>query len=118
MRVKTNRDITFFYEMVPYSVANGTVVGGIVARHLLATGADVAPEDDEAAGFLAAREETSTADVAAPVDQLDIDAKIDDVLAWVGNDPERALEAHTAEEAKGDKARPRLLAKLTEIVEA
>jgi len=43
------------------------------------------------------------------------DAKIDDVLAWVGDDITRAGQAKTVEESKGDKARSRLIAKLDDI---
>jgi 3-hydroxyisobutyrate dehydrogenase-like beta-hydroxyacid dehydrogenase len=110
MRVTANSDLTFFYEMVPYTVTAGQVVDGAGARHLLATGADVTVLDEEPAAEPVA--ESKRAEV---VDGLDISAKIDDVLAWVGDDPERALEAHAAEEAKGDKARTRLLAQLEEI---
>jgi hypothetical protein len=108
MRVQANRDITFFYEMVPYTVTAGQVVDGVGAEHLVATGADVTVLDEEPA--VAAEPEKPAA-----VDGLDISAKIDDVLAWVGDDPERALEARAAEEARGDKARTRLLAQLEEI---
>jgi hypothetical protein len=112
MRVKANKDLTFFYEMVPYTVTAGQVVDGPGALHLLATGADVTALDEEPATALAAEPELEQTELSG---KLDIGAKIGDVLAWVGNDPDRATEAHAAEEAKGDKARPRLLAKLEEI---
>lgn len=84
-------------------VKTGDAFTGDVAVYLLHSGADVAGDEPEPA--------------EVPGDELDIDGKIDDVLAWVGDDPERALEAHAAEEAKGDKARPRLLSKLAELVD-
>ena len=85
-------------------ITKGDTFKGDVATYLLDSGApvtvdEVEPEQDDPEPF----------DVKA--------ATIDAVLAWVGDDAERALEAHTAEESKGDKARPRLLARLTEIVE-
>lgn len=40
-----------------------------------------------------------------------------DVMAWVGDDPDRARRALDAENAKGDKARSTLAATLTSIVE-
>lgn len=124
MRVTADKDLTFYYDLVPYSVSAGTLVEGTAAVHLLTTGAAVTPVDDDARDFTAARdaETEATAEAEEPVAQqndtasgLDVNAKIDDVLAWVGDDPDRAMEAHAAEEAKGDRARTRLLARLEEI---
>jgi hypothetical protein len=106
MRVKANSSFTYFYDMVPYQAAAGEEFDGLAARHLLATNADVTSLDEEPA---------AESEQAAAVDGLDISAKISDVLAWVGSDEDRAVEAHAAEEAKGDKARPRLLAQLEAI---
>lgn len=103
MRVTATEDFSFTYGMVPYAVTKGTVISGSAARHLLDSKAPVAEEPEPKA--------------ISPDVELDIDGKIDDVLAWVGDDPERALEAHGLEEAKGDKARPRLLSKLAELVD-
>lgn len=49
-----------------------------------------------------------------PPADLDIDAKADDVLAWVGDDPARAGEALEAENAK-DKPRSGLVKALEKI---
>jgi hypothetical protein len=108
MRVEANSTFTYFYEMVPYAAVAGEVFDGLAARHLLASNADVTQVDDE----------EPTGDQEQVVEPHDLDvatAKISDVLDWVGNDQERALEAHAIEEAKGDKARPRLLAQLEAI---
>ncbi len=116
MRVTVDEDLTFYYDLVPYSVSKGMEVEGTAAVHLLKTGAAVTPADDDARAFIAVGD---TEEAPVPQDnnasELDISAKINDVLAWVGDDQERALEAHAAEEAKGDKARTRLLARLEEI---
>jgi hypothetical protein len=104
MRVKANSTFTYFYEMVPYTATAGEVLDGLAARHLLAANADVTELDEDLAD-----------DPPADTSQVDVTAKISDVLDWVGDDAERALEAHAAEEAKSDKARPRLLARLEEI---
>lgn len=40
-----------------------------------------------------------------------------DVMAWVGDDPDRARRALDAEAAKGDKARSTLVDSLTVVVE-
>ncbi len=96
-------------------VKAGDEFTGDVAAYLLRTGADVveAGEQDEEP------EKSETPEVEGSAGaSLNIDGKIDDVLEWVGDDKARALEAHAAEEAKGDKARPRLLGKLTELIEA
>jgi hypothetical protein len=106
MRVKANSRFTYFYDMVPYVVEAGEVHDGLAARHLVATNADVTVLDEKPA---------AGPEQAVAGDQLDISGKISDVLAWVGVDEARALEAHAAEEAKGDKARTRLLAQLEEI---
>ena len=107
MRVKANSSFTYFYDMVPYQAAAGEEFDGLAARHLVATNADVTSLDEKPAA--------EPEQVIAPVDELDISAKIADVLAWVGDNADRALDARAAEEAKGDKARPRLIAQLEEI---
>lgn len=84
----------------------GDTFKGDVARRLFESGAPVE---------VAESNEDEAEEIATP-DELDIDGKIDDVLEWVGDDSDRALEAHSLEEAKGDKARPRLLSKLAELV--
>lgn len=45
------------------------------------------------------------------------DGTVADVMAWVGDDPDRARQALDAETTKGDKARSTLVATLTSIVE-
>lgn len=118
MRVTADESFTaVIYGGQMLDITKGDVLKGDVANYLLDSGAPVtADETDEQT------EELVTGSVAPePVeetDELNIDGKIEDVLAWVGDDAERALEAHAAEEAKGDKARPRLLSKLAELVEA
>lgn len=84
-------------------VKPGDEFTGDVGVYLLRSGADVVAADEE-------RSEESEAPEA-----LDINGKIEDVLAWVGDDLDRAAEARAAEEAKGDKARTRLLSKLAEL---
>lgn len=116
MRVRATKAFSVVRNCQITDLQEGQEVDGDFARYLLESGAQVEPIDDDAHALL------SQDDAPEPVektgDELDIDGKIDDVLAWVGDDPERALIAHDAEEAKGDKARPRLLTKLSEIVES
>lgn len=98
-------------------VKPGDEFTGDVGVYLLRSGADVVAADEEAP---ATEEPSGTDEDEEPEDPeasepLDISGKIEDVLAWVGDDPDRAAEARAAEEAKGDRARPRLLSKLAEL---
>ena len=107
MRVVVNEDMKVFHGHVPTELKKGQEVSGSLAELLLAGASRKVTRVDDP--------EPPAGD--EPPDGLDIDGKIDDVLAWVGDDPERALEAHSAEEARGDKARSTLLAKLAELVD-
>lgn len=107
MRVRATEAFNAVRECQILTVAAGTVLDGDVAQYLLTTGAPVEQLD--------APEPSSDPEELG--DELNIDGKIEDILAWVGEDADRALEAHDAEEAKGDKARSTLLAKLAEIVQ-
>lgn len=95
-------------------VKPGDVFTGDVATYLLRSGADVTEADEQTDEQVNPEEEVEETEESG---ELNIDGKIEDVLAWVGDDPERALEAHSAEEARGDKARSTLLAKLAELVD-
>jgi hypothetical protein len=50
-------------------------------------------------------------------DVLDISAKVDDVLAWVDSDIDRARQALGAELEKGDDARTTMVAQLTAMID-
>lgn len=95
-------------------VKPGDEFTGDVGAYLLRTGADVAEADEAEEPAVDEPGDSETVEVEEESDELDIDAKIEDVLAWVGDDQSRATEARVAEEAK-DKPRPRLLAKLAEL---
>jgi len=83
----------------PADQANVEIVGGPVGEQP----ADVSPADEG----------------AGQAEQIDVaNSKISDVMAWVGDDAERALAAFDAESARGDDARSTLLDQLTKIVEA
>lgn len=100
MRVRATQAFAAVRDCQIIELTAGQEVDGDIAAYLLNTGAAV---------------ELLDGDPVDIVDELHIDGKIEDVLAWVGDDTDRALAALEAEEAKGDKARPRLLAKLNEI---
>lgn len=109
MRVTAEADFTaVIHGGQMLEVKRGDVFKGDVAAYLLHSGAAVTSDEQTER---AASDQTDQA-----ADELNIDGKIEEVLAWVGADAERALEAHSAEEARGDKARSTLLTKLAELV--
>lgn len=126
MQVVAESTFTFFYNHAPVTVAKGKTVKSDAAVHLLRTGSPVRPDDDEAEQLAASlREQAEAHESEPPADgeQSDPDATEDEiptgtngeVLAWVGDDPDRARRARDAETAEGGKNRPRLLAALDEI---
>lgn len=123
MQVTVDETLTAIHQCQLLTFQKDDTVSGDIAAYLLRTGAAVSPADDDAqrlADGVLAEEETLEAaeqsgDSTREVTELDISGTIDQVLAWVGGNPDRALAAHAAEEARGDKARSSLLAKLTDI---
>lgn len=112
MRVVVTEAFSAYLNMQPEKFEPGQNIKGSAAAYFLQTGAPVEPLDDEARAVLA-----STSGELAPKEppaELDIDAKADDVLAWVGEDPERAAEALAAEQAK-DKPRSTLVKQLEKL---
>jgi len=108
VRVVVNEDMKVFHGHVPVALKAGQEISGDLAELLLAgTRGKVTRVDPD--------EEPAEVPRSEEVDKLNIDGKIDEVLAWVGDDLDRAAEARAAEEAKGDRARPRLLSKLAEF---
>lgn len=57
------------------------------------------------------------AEARAAAEPVDVDGKVDDVLAEVGDDPVKAQAALDAERKKGDKARSSLVDKLNTIID-
>lgn len=103
-------------QMLPFE--KDAVIEGDIAAYLIRTGAPVTPSDDDARDVAEGKVAEPTPEPETepePPADLDITGRIDEVLTWVGDDPERALTAHAAEEARGDQARSTLLAKLAEI---
>ncbi|MFE9949294.1 hypothetical protein ACFYRJ_17385 [Streptomyces sp. NPDC005531] len=100
MRVKVSETCRVYWNYRVVDLAKGEEVEGEFADHLVSTGVGVdiiegAPE----------------AQAPEPPAELDIEASAAAVLAWVGDDPERAAEALTAESAK-DKPRSTLVKQL------
>lgn len=120
MRVVVNEDMKVFHGHVPVELKKGQEVSGSLAELLISSAprkvvrldAEPAPVSDEPP---IDEPDVADEDESAP-DTIDVaGSTIDQVLEWVGDNAERALAAHAAEETRGDKARTRLLAKLTEI---
>lgn len=100
MRVVVNEDMKVFHGHMPVELKKGQEVKGSLAAMLL----ERAP-----------RKVTRVDGEPAPPAELDIDATAPVVLAWVGDDPERAKEALAAENAKGDTARSTLTKALEKL---
>lgn len=139
MQVTVDEAFTAIHQCQMLSFQQGDVVSGDIAVVLLRTGAAVTPADDDAKALAGEEPDENAAAVRAlldagitpvadhvdeddadddPVEPGDIDiatSTIDQVLDWVGNSSDRALAAHDIEEARGDRARSTLLAKLAEI---
>lgn len=100
MRVKVSESCRVYWNYRVVDLAKGEEVEGEFAAHLAATGVSVeilqgAPEP-----------------AGDPADgELDIAGSAADVLAWVGDDPDRAAEALVAEQEK-DKPRSTLVKQL------
>ncbi|MEV0646095.1 hypothetical protein AB0I28_12595 [Phytomonospora sp. NPDC050363] len=100
MRVRVTETCSTYFNYGVHVLKEGDVIEGGLAEYLAAGGGPVecldAPEVPETPEGLP-------------------DGSADDVLAWVGEDPDRALEALLAEEAK-DKPRVTLLGKLRKLM--
>ncbi|GCD37943.1 hypothetical protein OEIGOIKO_05753 [Streptomyces chrestomyceticus JCM 4735] len=129
MRVRARTALRPYYNYRLIDIAQGEEVAGGLAVHLLETGSDVEPADDAAQDWAppaeaiapgasaATEDDDGKSSGAAPDAELDIDGTADAVLAWVGDDPERAGDAIELETAK-DKPRQTLLKKLGKIAES
>ncbi|MFF9269080.1 hypothetical protein [Streptomyces rochei] len=131
MRVQVNESFKVFHGHVPTHLEAGQVVTGDLAE-LLARGArkkvtvleDDRPEPEGTGGEQEPPHPPPPPPAAGPNDndpstppgddKLDIDAPVADVLAWVGDDQERAAEALRQEEAV-DKPRSTLVRQLAKI---
>jgi hypothetical protein len=100
VRVTANEKMSVFFRHVPVTLAAGEEVSGELAAFLLRS----APK----------KVTRSDSDPEAPPAELDITASAQHVLAWVGDDPERAAEALVAEEEK-DKPRSTLVKSLEKL---
>lgn len=106
MRVVVNENMKVFHGHVPVQLDAGQEVSGELAALLARSARSKVTVLDEP--------EPEAPAPQVPPAELDITANAADVLAWVGEDPERAAEALEAEQAK-DKPRSTLVAALTKL---
>jgi hypothetical protein len=112
MRAKVLEDIAPYYNYAVVTLAKDDEISGELAAYLVSARSPVEPLDDEARALLEPPKEKP--DPGAPPAELDIDGTAADVLAWVGDDQERADEALEAEQAK-DKPRSTLVKQLEKL---
>ena len=119
MRVRTLKAVTAYWNYEVRTFPPGEEFDGDLARHLATTSEEESveileadPEPEPEGEEL----EADGGDADAP-DELDIDGTAQQVLAWVGDDPERAEEALAAEQAK-DKPRSTLVKALEKTAES
>lgn len=112
MRVRVNENIKVFHGHVAVRLAEGQEVSGELAEMLLKRAAkkvtrlDAEPEEDGGDGDGPKEPPASLADASTAAD----------VLAWVGEDPDRAAEALATEEA-AEKPRSTLVKQLKKLAE-
>lgn len=114
MRVVATEDFKAYINYQTLDIPEGQEIKGVTAAHLLATGSPVKRVDAEPEPQSDVTDDDQQTD--GPPAGLDIDASADDVMAWVGEDPDRAEEALEAEQAK-DKPRSTLVKKLEKLAE-
>ncbi|MEO3978776.1 hypothetical protein [Streptomyces sp. CAU 1734] len=113
MRVKVRETLSPYYNYGVVRIPEGEEVSGALALYLLETGSAVDPVDEAAKAW---RPEGAEDSGSAPAADLDIEATAAAVLAWVGDDPERAEAALAAEEAK-ESPRSTLVKQLSKLAE-
>lgn len=117
MRVKVLHNISPYWNYGIVALAKGEEVGVELAAYLASTRSEVEPLDADAQALYDGELEQAPEDPEQSADdELDIDGTAADVLAWVGEDPERAEEALEAEQAK-DKPRSTLVKQLEKLAE-
>jgi len=113
MRAKVLESITPYWNYGIHPLVKGEEVSGDLAAYLVSTHSPVEPLDDEARALLEPEQDAPK----EPPAELDIDGTAADVLAWVGEDRERAAVALAAEQAK-DKPRSTLVKQLEKLASA
>lgn len=129
MRVRMLKAVTAYWNYEVRTFQPDEEFDGDLARHLAGNAAkgsvevlegdpepEPEPEVDEGAGSDGeATSEGQGADVGDDA-ELPVDGTAADILAWVGDDPDRAAEALDVEEAR-DKPRSTLVKQLAKLAE-
>ncbi|MGW4784226.1 hypothetical protein [Streptomyces sp. NPDC004230] len=118
MRAKVLENIAPYFNYGVHPLKKDDEVTGELAAYLVSTHSPVEPLDDDARALLEAspQEPEQETPVEAP-EELDINGTAADVLAWVGDDPERAETALEQEQAK-DRPRSTLVKQLEKIADS
>ncbi|MFJ8208100.1 hypothetical protein [Streptomyces sp. NPDC096033] len=111
MRVRVLDNCSAYFNHGIVLLGQGEHVKGELALHLLRTGANVDPLDDDAK---AAYSGNAASEGPAEVSE---DSTSADILAWVGQDPDRAAEALAAEQGR-EKPRSTLVKQLEKLASA
>ncbi|WP_326828682.1 hypothetical protein OIE13_22340 [Streptosporangium sp. NBC_01810] len=109
MRVIADQAFETYFELRMLRIPEGLEIKGSLAAHLLRCGAPVRLVDGEPP-----KPAPDPDEPPARSDLLNIDGTAAEVLAWVGDDPDRARAAIEAESTK-DRPRSTLLKRLEEI---
>ncbi|MGI5161396.1 hypothetical protein [Microbispora sp. CA-102843] len=127
MRAVATEAFKAYYGMQPLDFDAGEEFVGDAAVHMLRTGAPVDPVDDEARQVLTdmdmppapgdsfGEDPAEGPEGGEQGDQFDPDGTVAEILAWVGDDSERAIEAYEAETAKANP-RKTLVNRLEELI--
>lgn len=118
MRVRVLKEFTAYWNYSVTQFNEGAELDGELARHV----ADNAPEGSvevvEADPEPEPGPKEPPADPVLPEgDEPPVDGTIDDLMAWVDDDPARAARALEAEQAK-DKPRSTVVKRLTTLAES
>ncbi len=120
-RVVVNENFKMFHGHQPLTLEAGQVIEGSLAELLARTARKrvtvLEDEQPDTGGSSGGDQDPPTGDHGPADDDLDIDASVADVLAWVGDDRERAVAALDLEEAK-DNPRSTLVKQLAKIADA
>lgn len=113
MRARVLENISPYWNYGIHPLKEGDEVEGELAAYLVSTRSPVEPLDDDARALLEPREEQDETPPPPP-EELDIDGTAAEILAWVGEDQDRAKEALEAEQAK-EKPRSTLVKQLEKL---
>ncbi|WP_405673267.1 hypothetical protein [Streptomyces sp. NBC_01530] len=119
MRVRILQPTTAYWNYEVRAFGKGEELEGDLARHLAANAPEGAVKVTEADPEPELVPDPPTPDPEDPADDGDeppADGTIDDLMAWVNDDPKRAAQALAAEQSK-DKPRSTVVKRLTALAD-